>query len=179
MHFLRQVLHGTKQLLHMTAVRQVTVPKLKEFNSQQLYEQALQDEKTRDYLPDREGFSRNKPVGRSFVFNVSLHHTLYSTALTLRLQIINSRNPGFFEERIKRAYRDRRENESLSSTKFIDVDSSLLQLIKDSNYVSKGKSLLPHDNDGFSSSRQGLVVPQDDIEEEVTSAVRPAAPAAG
>ena len=64
MDFLRQVLRGTKRLLHMDNLKPCTVPKLPEFNSQQMYEKALMDDKTCAYLPDPTGFSRNKPVGR-------------------------------------------------------------------------------------------------------------------
>ena len=72
MEFLRQVLRGKKRLLHMNNLRPCTVPKLAEFNSQQMYLNALKCPRTSEYLPDPSGFSRNKSCGRQFIFNVSI-----------------------------------------------------------------------------------------------------------
>ena len=71
MNFLRQVLRREKRLLPMAEVRWVQVPKLGEFNCDDLYKRAITDELTRIYLPDPKGKNQRRPIGRTYLFNVS------------------------------------------------------------------------------------------------------------
>ena len=67
MDFLKQVLAGKKALLKQSQVQNVKVPKLKEFNANELFTGAMQDAKMSRYLPDPSG-SRKRTVGRAYLF---------------------------------------------------------------------------------------------------------------
>jgi len=70
MEFLRDALRGIKKLLSNSEVRQVSVPRYKEFNASSLYQSAMSDPSLRVYLPEPNG-PRSKPCNRKFLFNVS------------------------------------------------------------------------------------------------------------
>ena len=72
MCFLRQVLKREKRLLPMAEVRWVRVPKLEEFNCDELYSRAIKDDATSLYLPDPKGKKCKRPIGRTYLFNVSI-----------------------------------------------------------------------------------------------------------
>lgn len=74
MEFMRDVLKGTKKLLHNRDVTPVTVPRLREFNAGQLYEMALNDSGARVFLPEPTTV-KMKPISRRFLFNVSHSHS--------------------------------------------------------------------------------------------------------
>ena len=67
MDFLKQVLAGKKSLLKQSDVRHVKVPKLKEFNTNELFASALTDPLISKHLPDPTG-SRKRTVGRIYLF---------------------------------------------------------------------------------------------------------------
>ena len=56
--------------------------------------------------------------------------------------MINTLKPGSVEKKIKRAMKERKENHAVAHNKYIDVDNEMLDLIRNSNHISKGKSPL-------------------------------------
>lgn len=72
MDFLREVLSGAKLVFRNSELRAVNVPRYKEFNSHQLYRNAMQHDEMRRYLPECNSANpRNQYVNRKFLFNVS------------------------------------------------------------------------------------------------------------
>jgi hypothetical protein len=66
MDFLRAVLSGQKKLLKNNDARYVSVPKMAEFNTDELYKKALQDPEIRVYMPETADGKRS--VGRKYLF---------------------------------------------------------------------------------------------------------------
>ena len=52
MEFLKQILYGSKEMLHKSQVTLVDVPKWKEFKVRLFYDVVIKDEKFEKYLPD-------------------------------------------------------------------------------------------------------------------------------
>jgi hypothetical protein len=62
------------------------------------------------------------------------------------LQIINTLSPDWFKSQLTQALRNRKESQALTQNKYIEVNSEFLELIRNSQHISKCKSL--HGFDG-------------------------------
>jgi RNAse (barnase) inhibitor barstar len=69
--FLRDVLSGRKKLLPLSEVKQICVPKFKEFDANKLFALALQDGQARQYLPEPRLGSQKRTVCKKYLFSVS------------------------------------------------------------------------------------------------------------
>ena len=67
---MRDVLAGRKKLIKLRDLAMVNVPRLADFNTENLFRQAMEDPEARMFLPDA---SRNgeRTVSRKFLYNVS------------------------------------------------------------------------------------------------------------
>ncbi len=92
-------------------------------------------------------------INRRFLFNV-----------------INTVKPGYFQQEISKALKDRKEKQALTQNKFIQMNDDMLRLITSSNHVSTGKC--PHADQRCSDPRQGSESAAEDLEEEDARAVR-------
>ena len=77
MDFMKKCLACRKKLLRLNEVKQIRVPRLKEFCADKIYLKSLSDEIIRDYLPD--GTDPEKPkrtVSKAYLFNGKylIHH---------------------------------------------------------------------------------------------------------
>ena len=70
-HFMREVLAGRKKLLTLKELVPVNVPRITEFQADRIYENAIRNSVSRDYLPDPPVDSTRRPCGRKFLFDVS------------------------------------------------------------------------------------------------------------
>ena len=70
MQFMRDALAGKKQLIKCHDVRNINLPRYKEFHCGILYKAAMDDPLLSRYLPDPNDNSKN-PVSRRFLLNVS------------------------------------------------------------------------------------------------------------
>ena len=68
MDFLRDVLAGRKLLIKLSDLCQVNVPRIREFDCNMLYKQAMGDETARRYLPEPTPEGK-RTIGRKFLFN--------------------------------------------------------------------------------------------------------------
>jgi hypothetical protein len=61
------------------------------------------------------------------------------------MQIINTVKPGYFQQEITKALKERKEKQALTQNKYITMNDEMLRLITSSNHVSTGKcTLLTH-----------------------------------
>ena len=69
MSFLKEVFAGRKKLIQYNDLKQVNVPRLKEFCADKIYQMAMGDERVFQNLPDPIK-SKVRPVNKTFLFNV-------------------------------------------------------------------------------------------------------------
>ena len=67
-NFLKKVLRNEKSLLKMEEVKLVKVPTYEELSVKAMYDEVLEDEDVRKYLPDQG--AKAKPIHRFFFFNI-------------------------------------------------------------------------------------------------------------
>ena len=68
--FIREVLAGRKLLFKLSELNSAHVPRLAEFKTELLWNQAMNDSRARRYLPEPTS-DRVRPIGRKFLFDVS------------------------------------------------------------------------------------------------------------
>ena len=68
MSWLREVLAGRKQLIKNKDLCPVNVPRIPEFSCDRLYQQAINDEQAKAYLPDPSADGKRN-ISRKFLFN--------------------------------------------------------------------------------------------------------------
>ncbi len=81
------------------------------------------------------------------------------------MQIINTVKPGYFQQEITKALKERKEKQALTQNKYITMNDEMLKLITSSNHVSTGKCT-PLTHPPRSDSGQGSEPPAEDFEEE-------------
>jgi hypothetical protein len=81
------------------------------------------------------------------------------------VQIINTVKPGYFQQEITKALKERKEKQALTQNKYITMNDEMLKLITSSNHVSTGKCT-PFTHPPCSDPRQGSKSPAEDFEEE-------------
>ena len=71
--FYKKIFPGEKKLLHVSEVRHINVPRLKELSIKNMATQLKDDEQLAHYLPD--GWHEKAKVDRDWLFNVvnSIH----------------------------------------------------------------------------------------------------------
>ena len=80
------------------------------------------------------------------------------------LQVINTVKPGYFQQEITKALKDRKEKQALSQNKFIEMNEDMLKLITGSNHVSTGK--LPFTHPSASEPRESAKSVVENLEKE-------------
>ena len=69
MSFIKEVFAGRKYLLKSEDLKQVNVPRLKEFCADKIFQMAMTDARIFAYLPDPIK-SKIRPVNKTFLFNM-------------------------------------------------------------------------------------------------------------
>ena len=112
----------------------MNVPRIPEFSCDRLYQQAIEDDQAKQYLPDPSADGKRKYLASSSSTVSATHAFVANFSL-----VIGTISPDYFITAIQDCYKKRKVQHDLQTEQYIKISTEMMNLVGASSRTSKGK----------------------------------------